>query len=88
MDKRRGDKSEKTNRLENVYNLANSLSTNVKEVDRLLLTLRNQKMRIQKWDELVMKVEDLEKKQNSCIQILKDDQQILNDVFIHFLSYV
>lgn len=88
MDKRRGDKSEKTNRLENVYNLANSLSTNVKEVDRLLLTLRNQKMRIQKWDELVMKVEDLEKKQNACIQILKDDQQILNDVFIHFLSYV
>lgn len=80
MDKRRGDKSEKTNRLENVYNMANSLSTNVKEVDRLLLTLRNQKMRIQKWDELVMKVEDLEKKQNACIQILKDDQQILNDV--------
>lgn len=80
MDKRRGDKSEKTNRLENVYNMANSLSTNIKEVDRLLLILRNQKMRIQKWDELVMKVEDLEKKQNACIQVLKDDQQILKDV--------
>lgn len=80
MDKRRGDKFEKTNRLENVYNMANSLSTNIKEVDRLLLILRNQKMRIQKWDELVMKVEDLEKKQNACIQVLKDDQQILKDV--------
>lgn len=80
MDKRRGDKSEKTNRLENVYNMANSLSTNIKEVERLLLILRNQKMRIQKWDELVMKVEDLEKKQNACIQVLKDDQQILKDV--------
>lgn len=60
--------------------MANSLSTNIKEVDRLLLILRNQKMRIQKWDELVMKVEDLEKKQNACIQVLKDDQQILKDV--------
>lgn len=80
MDKRRPDKPEMGNRLENVYKLAISLSENIKEVNLLLLKLRHQKRHIEHMDALAMKMDGLEKKQEECIRVIKEDLQLLDQV--------
>lgn len=67
-------------RMETIFQAANALSQHITEVDTLLLRLHHEKKRIEQWDALVLKVDALEKKQELCIQTLREDQQILSQV--------
>ena len=68
------------NRLNRVYKLALSLSKNIKEVEKLLLKLFHQKSRLEKWDALLIRMNEMEKKQDLCLQTIHEDQQILTQV--------
>ena len=82
MNKRRGSQSVNSLYLESIYSLANMIVTNMKEVNVRLLKIRSQKRKIEKWDNLMFKLESLETKQNECLQILQEDLQLINQVRI------
>ena len=82
MNKRRGSQSVNSLYLESIYSLANMIVTNMKEVNVRLLKIRSQKRKIEKWDNLMLKLESLETKQNECLQILQEDLQLINQVRI------
>ena len=68
------------NSLNRVYKLTLSLSENIKEVEKLLLKLFHQKSRFEKWDALLIRMNEMEKKQDLCLQTIHEDQQILTQV--------
>ena len=68
------------NSLNRVYKLTLSLSENIKEVEKLLLKLFHQKSRLEKWDDLLIRMNEMEKKQDLCLQTIHEDQQILTQV--------
>ena len=68
------------NSLNRVYKLTLSLSENIKEVDKLLLKLFHEQSRLEKWDALLIRINEMEKKQDLCLQTIHEDQQILTQV--------
>ena len=84
MNKKPWEKLDTLNRLDSIYNLAMNLSQHVKDVNFLLLQLKSQRTQIERWDSLLLTVEELEKKQNLCIRTLREDLQILDGVRFRF----
>ena len=74
LEKQQG---ERNSDLSEVNSLASSLLQDIKELQVLFVQLQSRQHELQKWDVVIRKLDDIERRQNDCIQQMKQDREVL-----------